>query len=83
VSNTTCFIKTHAKEAAIMTKKTRLNPMQKAKANPKSLRAAVNARCFECGGCQYKEVILCPVKECPLWPHRPWQINKTTKKGEN
>ena len=30
----------------------KLDPIQKAKANPKSLRAAINAKCFECS-CYY------------------------------
>ena len=38
-----------------MSKNKRLNPIQKALANPKSLRAAINGKCFECGGDQYKE----------------------------
>ena len=65
-----------------MSKNKRLNPIQKALANPKSLRAAINGKCFECGGDQYKEVILCKSKDCPLWSLRPWKINETTKIGK-
>jgi hypothetical protein len=66
-----------------MIKNKRFNPIEKAKANPKSLRAAINAHCFECGGDQYKEVKHCLVEECPLWPHRPWQPKETTNTGGN
>jgi hypothetical protein len=62
-----------------MTKKTNLNPIQKAQANPHSLRDAINANCYDCSGEQYKEVTHCPVKKCPLWPHRPWQIKETPR----
>ena len=66
-----------------MTKNKRLNPIEKAKANPKSLRAAINGKCFECSDYTYKNVRLCLVEECSLWPQRPWQGNKTTRKGKN
>lgn len=66
-----------------MSKNKRLNPFEKALANPKSLRAAINAKCFDCCCDQYKEVTHCLVKECYLWPHRPWQINETTETGGN
>ena len=56
-----------------MSKNKRLSPILKALANPKSLRAAINAKCFECGGDQYQEVTHCLVKECSLWNVRPWR----------
>lgn len=65
-----------------MTQNKRLNPIEKAQANPKSLRAAINAYCFDCSNEQYKEVRLCTAKDCCLWPLRPWQNNETTT-GEN
>ena len=66
-----------------MRKKTNLNPIEKAKANPKSRHYAIKGKCFECSGEQYKEVTHCPIPECPLWPLRPWQIKEDTKKGQN
>ena len=66
-----------------MTENKRLNPIKKALANPKSLRAAINGKCFECGGDQYKEVTHCLAKDCPLWPLRPWQNNETNNTGGN
>lgn len=48
------------------------DPIEKAKANPKSLRAAINAKCWDCSGYIRKEVINCPADDCPLWGVRPW-----------
>ena len=48
-------------------------PYARLKANPKSLRAAINAYCFWCSCEQRKEVRLCPAGNCPLHNFRPWQ----------
>lgn len=32
--------------------------------------AAIRAKCMDCGGGMYKEVSLCPVVACPIWPYR-------------
>jgi hypothetical protein len=66
-----------------MTTNERFNPIKKAKVNPKSLRAAINAKCYECSGDQYKEVTNCLVEDCALWPLRPWQPKETNNKGGN
>ena len=66
-----------------MTENKRLNPIEKAKANPKSKRAAINAYCFDCSDEKYKDVRTCHIKYCPLWLLRPWQIKKTTCIGGN
>ena len=50
-----------------------LNPIEKAKQNPSSMRLAVNAKCWDCSCEQIKEVRLCTVAECPLFPVRPYQ----------
>jgi hypothetical protein len=50
-----------------------LDPIQKAKQNPKSLRAAINAMCFDCTCGNRAEVGRCTVKNCPLYQVRPWQ----------
>lgn len=54
------------------------SPIAKALANPKSLRAALDAKCFDCegGGADphWKQRIgncVCP--DCPLYPLRPYQ----------
>jgi hypothetical protein len=36
----------------------------------KKLIKAIRAKCLECSGGQRKEVKLCPIKSCPLWPYR-------------
>lgn len=57
-----------------------LNPREKAKANPKSLKLAIRAHCWECCGGDAKgnnvrqRVHECDlIEKCALWPHRPWQ----------
>lgn len=50
-----------------------MDPLEKAKRNPKSLRAAINAKCYDCTCFQRAEVTKCPMKDCPLWHLRPWQ----------
>jgi len=55
-----------------------LNPVEKAIRNPESLKAAINAMCFECVGrgeddAPRKTIAQCSAWSCPLWPHRPHQ----------
>lgn len=57
----------------LMGKSKKLNPMEKAKQNPKSLRSAINAFCYECCCEQRPEVKDCSAGDCPLHKHRPWQ----------
>lgn len=52
-------------------------PAEKARANPKSMRAAVNAKCFECAGDQRSEVTKCELTGCSLHSMRPWQGKQT------
>lgn len=54
----------------------RLDPLEKAKRNPKSKALAIRAYCYDCCGGVKAEVTLCPSTNCPLWLHRPWQSNK-------
>lgn len=57
----------------------RLDPIEKAIKNPKSLRCAINAKCWDCMGAEAdpnprKRIRECPVGgSCPLWPVRPYQ----------
>lgn len=56
----------------------RLDPAERARANPTSLRAAVTAKCWDCEGadedpCWQWRVGNCQIRDCPLWPHRPHQ----------
>lgn len=51
----------------------RLSPTEKAARNPKSLRMAINAKCWECSCEQRSEIRDCSITACPLWPVRPYQ----------
>lgn len=58
-----------------------LNPVEKAKENPGSLKLAVKAHCWTCCGAGADAGVKfhvrdCAVKSCSLWPHRPWQTIK-------
>ncbi len=58
-----------------------LNPIDKAKKNPNSLKLAIRAMCWTCEGKDNdpgvkQRVSLCSISSCPLWLHRPWQSIK-------
>ena len=60
-------------------------PAEKARENPKSLRFAINAKCWDCVCFQKREVTRCVMTDCPLWLLRPWQneeINQKILNGE-
>jgi len=57
----------------LITRRKRLDPIEKSQQNPTSLRFAINARCFDCSGFERKEVTNCEMTNCPLYRHRPWQ----------
>ncbi len=55
-----------------------LNPLEKARRNPASLRLAINAMCYDCQGRDAdpnnrKRVMECQINDCPLHPVRPHQ----------
>jgi len=50
-----------------------MDPIEKAHSNPKSLRAALNGKCFDCCCGQKVEVARCTATDCTLWNLRPWQ----------
>lgn len=54
-----------------------MTPAEKAEANPKSLRAAINAKCWDCCCQSRTEVGLCESETCPLWNLRPWTKKET------
>ncbi len=59
-------------------------PIEKAVENPKSLRLAINAKCFDCMGCGFdghpaNEIRNCEISDCSLWPHRPYRKKKRNK----
>ena len=53
-----------------------LDPFEKAKLNPKSLRMAINAYCYDCCCEQKPEVRFCTAVNCPLHNLRPWQTKE-------
>ena len=57
--------------------KTPIDPITKAKQNPKSLRFAINAKCYDCSCYQRNEVKHCTATDCSLHGVRPWQPPKT------
>lgn len=56
----------------------RLDPVESARRNPHSKQKAIRAHCWQCMGAgadpgTKQSVRDCGVKDCALWPHRPWQ----------
>ena len=49
------------------------DPIKKAKDNPKSMRYAINAKCWDCCCGQRKEIRLCPSVDCSLHNFRPYK----------
>ena len=53
-----------------------LNPTEKARQNPQSMRLAINAFCYECMGFakSWRNYVKeCPSKNCPLFGFRPYK----------
>ena len=50
-----------------------LNPIEKAKTKPNSLRFAINAKCYDCTCGQKTEIKKCTASDCPLFNVRPYQ----------
>jgi hypothetical protein len=58
-----------------------LDPIEKARRNPKSLRLAITAKCWDCVGAgadprPRANIRDCGVKACSLYPVRPFQGGK-------
>lgn len=49
------------------------NPKDRWSENKKSLRASIDAFCFECIGESIPEIRECTAKNCPLYVVRPYQ----------
>jgi hypothetical protein len=45
----------------------------------KMLREAIRDKCLDCTCDQRAEIKMCPVTNCPLWKHRPYQGIKITE----
>lgn len=59
----------------------RTDPMDRAASNPRSLRAAIDAMCWDCQGRDADpaprwRIGNCETPSCPLHPHRPYQGRK-------
>lgn len=69
--------KTRAKKAENRTKGIRPpNPIERAKQNPKSMRFAINAQCYDCIGRDtgWRNMVkTCTAPDCPLYGFRPYK----------
>lgn len=59
-----------------------LDPIAKAARNPRSLRLALNAKCWDCIGAGADPnprgaIRDCAIRDCSLWPVRPYQTQET------
>ena len=57
-----------------------LKPDEKARQNPRSMRLAINAKCWDCTCQQKREVTRCVMVDCSLWKLRPWQNDEINEK---
>lgn len=60
----------------------RLDPIEKARRNPKSLRLAINGKCWDCIGAGNDPnprgaIRDCVIRDCTLHPVRPYQRGDT------
>ncbi len=65
----------------------RLDPMEKARRKPTSLRLAISAKCWDCQGgasdpSPRARIGACELTRCPLHPVRPWQRSEEDEGGE-
>ena len=52
-----------------------LNPEEKAKSNPNSMKYAIAAKCFDCTCGQRDEIKLCSITDCSLYNFRPYKLS--------
>ncbi len=50
-----------------------VDPIEKSRQNPRSLRAVINGKCYDCTCGSRTEVKLCEITTCTLHGVRPWQ----------
>jgi len=63
-----------------------LTPIEKLNLNPTSLRAAINAMCYDCQGRNADPNVIgrikfCEITECPLFNVRPYRIKEDKDDG--
>jgi len=61
-------------------------PIEAQAKNPTSLRAAINAKCWDCIGGDADpsprgQIRDCSITDCPLWVVRPWQSKDKNETG--
>jgi hypothetical protein len=83
-STTSAATPAAAKPLSEKGRKQRMSPLERAQANPQSIKLAVAAYCYNCQdlGTNTPHVTKacvrdCPAKDCALWPHRGWQAVTT------
>jgi len=64
-----------------------LSPIEKARKNPTSLRAAINGKCWDCVGAgndpnPRRDIRECTITDCTLWPVRPYQTKAEAEEGD-
>ncbi len=59
-------------QLGLVPKPERLDPIEKAKRNPTSLRFAIRAKCYDCSGFTRADVTDCDMPDCELYNLRPW-----------
>lgn len=47
----------------------------------KSKANALKSKCLDCCCFQRAEITNCTVIDCPLWPHRPYQVKERKNHG--
>lgn len=52
-----------------------LNPEERAKANPTSMKYAIRAKCWDCACGQKEEIRLCTITDCSLYNFRPYKLS--------
>lgn len=50
-----------------------LNPEEKAKVNPNSMKYAIAAKCWDCSCGQREEIKTCGITDCSLYNFRPYK----------
>lgn len=76
-----------AEMRALGVKVERLDPMEKARRKPTSLRLAITAKCWDCQGgasdpAPRARIGACELTRCPLHPVRPWQRSEEDESDE-
>lgn len=76
------------KEAGTYIAPPKLNPIERAKLDPKSMRKAITAMCFDCIGGDHDpdfrgRIKDCPCTDCPLYYHRPYSKKAADFKKED